>query len=154
MLHTKKRSEASLSDDYQTPRDLFLHLCEEYDVDPQLDVCADARNNQCVRHLTEHDDALKKEWSWNAWCNPPHSKTGAFVEKAYEQWRKNNIEITMIIPANTISSNYWHEFIEGNAEYHPIRGRIKFLTPNALGNYVVSDFVSRNAYICVIFRQT
>ena len=60
----------------------------------------------------------------------------------------------MIIPANTISSNYWHEFIEGNAEYHPIRGRIKFLTPNTLGNYEVSDFMSRNAYMCVIFRQT
>lgn len=70
MLHTKKRSEASLSDDYQTPQDLFLYLCEKYNVDPQLDVCADARNNQCVRHLSKHDDALKKEWNWNAWCNP------------------------------------------------------------------------------------
>ena len=63
MLHTKKRSEASLSDDYQTPRDLFAYLCEEYNVDPHLDVCADARNSQCIRHLTEHDNALKKEKS-------------------------------------------------------------------------------------------
>lgn len=153
MLHTKKRSEASLSDEYQTPRDLFLQLCIKYDCDPILDVCADARNRQCVRYITSYDDSLKKDWNWNSWCNPPHSKTGAFVKKAYEQWKKHNIEVLMIIPANTVSSKYWHDFIEGNAEYHPIRGRIKFLVPNDDGAYEVSDFMSRNAYMCVIFRQ-
>ena len=155
MLHKKKRSEASLSDDYKTPRDLYLHLCIEYNVEPKLDVCATSRNRQCNRHIGEFADALSEDcdWTWDAWCNPPHSKTGAFVKKAYEQWRKHNINIIMIIPANSVSSNYWHEFIEGNAEYHPIRGRIKFLVPNDVGVYITSDFMSRNAYMCVIFRQ-
>ena len=156
MLHTKKRSEASLSDDYKTPRDLYLHLCTEYNVEPKLDVCATSRNRQCVRYIGELADALAEDYDWtsDSWCNPPHSKTGAFVKKAYEQWRKHNINIIMIIPANSISSNYWHEFIEGNAEYHPIHGRIQFLVPNDVGVYITSDFMSRNAYMCVIFRQT
>jgi len=153
MLHNKKRSTASKSDDYKTPRDLYLDLCVTYDVDPNLDVCANGRNRQCVRYIDEYGDSLKKDWGWDVWCNPPHSKTGAFVEKAYEQWKKNNINIIMLIPANSISSNYWHEFIEGNAEYHPVRGRVQFLVPNDVGVYITSEFMSRNAYMCVIFRK-
>ena len=94
MLHTKKRSEASLSDDYKTPRDLYLHLCIEYNVEPKLDVCANAGNKQCNRYVDEFANALAEDydWRWDSWCNPPHSKTGAFVKKAYEQWRKYNMQ--------------------------------------------------------------
>ena len=153
MLHQNKRSEASLSDDYKTPQGLYVRLCLEYGIEPELDVCANSGNTQCDRHIEESANALSIDWSWDSWCNPPHSKTGAFVKKAFEQWRKNNINIMMIIPANSISSNYWHEFIEGNAEYHPIHGRIRFLIPNDEDVYISSNFMSRNAYICVIFRQ-
>ena len=27
-------------------------------------------------------------WLMDVWCNPPHSKTKAFVLKAHEQWKK------------------------------------------------------------------
>jgi len=53
----------------------------------------------------------------------------------------------MILPANTVSSQYWHDCIEGIAEYHPIKGRIRFLRDGK-----PSEYPSRNAYVVVIWR--
>jgi site-specific DNA-methyltransferase (adenine-specific) len=149
MLHQKKRSEASLSDEWETPNDLFVGLSTLYKVDVLLDVCATEDNTKCVNFFSKKDDALKKPWLYDAWCNPPHSQTSDFVRKAYVEWKEHNINIMLIIPTNTMSSNYWHQYIESNAEYHPIKGRIHFLQ-----NGERSPFPSRNAYVCVIFRKS
>jgi hypothetical protein len=71
------------------------------------------------------------------------------VEKAYNEWQRNDISIIMLIPANTCSSKYWHDYIEGNAEYHAVKGRIRFLHDGS-----PSEYVSRNSYMCVIFRKS
>tara|TARA_R110002020_G_scaffold11474_2_gene43149 strand:- start:535 stop:984 length:450 start_codon:yes stop_codon:yes gene_type:complete len=148
MLHTKKRSKDSLSDEWETPPQLMINLCEIYNVELDLDVCATQENTKCFNFFTKEDDGLSKSWVQNAWVNPPHSKTGDFVRKSYEQWQENNIDIMLLIPTNTMSSQYWHEYIEGNAEYHPIKGRINFLKDG-----VKSPHQSRNAYVCVIFHK-
>jgi phage N-6-adenine-methyltransferase len=147
-LHQKPRSAASLSDKYETPPELFLNLCEQYGISPELDVCAEEENKKCERYYTEYENGLLQPWSFDAWCNPPHSQNKAFVIKAFGEWRKNNINIMMILPTNTMSSKYFEECIEGSAEYHPIFGRIKFLIDGS-----VSKFPSRNAYICVVWRK-
>jgi hypothetical protein len=54
----------------------------------------------------------------------------------------------MILPTNTMSSKYWHECIEGITEYHPIKGRIRFLVDGK-----PSKHMSRNAYCVVIWRR-
>ena len=54
----------------------------------------------------------------------------------------------MLVPANTVSTVWWHEYVEGIAEYHPVKGRIRFIRDGE-----PSKFQSRNAYICVIFRK-
>ena len=105
MLHQNPRSALSLSDEYETPHDVFNSICNKHEVIPIVDVCASVYN-------------------------------------------KNDINIIMLIPANTCSSIYWHDFIEGNAEYHAVKGRIRFLRDG-----VPSEFMSRNAYMCVIFRK-
>tara|TARA_B110001454_G_scaffold218474_1_gene246547 strand:- start:136 stop:588 length:453 start_codon:yes stop_codon:yes gene_type:complete len=147
-LHKKPRSSKSLSDEYETPDEVFKYLCNKYKIIPSIDVCANVDNKKCRDFFGVGTDGLKCNWIVNAWVNPPHSMTGDFVKKSYEQWKENNINIIMIIPANTCSSKYWHEYIEGNAEYHAIKGRIRFLHEGKL-----SDFMSRNAYMCIIFRS-
>lgn len=58
------------------------------------------------------------------------------------------MNIMMIIPTNTMSSGYWHNYIEKFAEYHPIKGRIRFLVDGK-----PSKHTSRNAYCVVIWRK-
>lgn len=156
-LHQQPRSELSKSDDWETPDELYQKLIIVSGVLPQLDVCATKKNKKCLYYLGESDNALHANTEWQrgrepevtgVWCNPPHSQTGAFVKKAFDQWQKHNINVLMIMPTNTMSSNYWHNYIEGNAEYFAIKGRIRF----KIGG-VSSQHVSRNAYVCVIFRR-
>lgn len=159
-LHLKPRSNLSLSDEWETPDALIQELCCKYNIQPELDVCSTHHNSKCRFYFTKEMNSLEQDWlvleegkhseleGADVWCNPPHSLTGKFVEKAHEQWKEHNISIMMILPANTMSSIYWHEYIEGNAEYHAIKGRIRFKIDG-----VASKFMSRNAYVCVIFRK-
>ena len=150
-LHQRKRSEQSLNDNWETPKELFDFLNDRYGLKCTLDVAC-TRDNCITANRLVMEDALKSEWvtgiHFDVWCNPPHSKNEAFVRKAYEQWRMNNINIMMILPANTVSSKYWHDCIEGIAEYHPIKGRIRFLRDGK-----PSEYPSRNAYVVVIWRK-
>ena len=142
------RSEESLSDEWETPKYLFDELCEKYNIHPTLDVCATQQNTKCIMHINEEINSLRQDWDQDTWCNPPHSKTGDFVRKAYSEWLKNNINIMLLVPANTVSTSYWHEYIENVTEYHAIKGRIKFLRDG-----MPSKFQSRNSYMLVIYRK-
>jgi len=140
-------------DEYETPQELYEKLCQKYQINPLLDAAANANNTKCQFFL---GDALHTQWTLgdkypeivDVWCNPPHSRTEEFVKRADNQWQKYNINIIMIIPANTMSSNFWHECIEGITEYHAIKGR-----PTFLKNGKPTKFNSRNAYVCVIWRK-
>ena len=145
ILHQRKRSKESLSDEYETPNELYNELIDKYDITPNLDVASNEYNTKCFFRL---NDGLKDDWVYHSWCNPPHSQNEKFVRKAYEQWKKHDIDIMMILPTNTMSSKYWHECIEGIAEYHPIKGRIRFLVDGK-----PSKHMSRNAYCVVIWRK-
>jgi site-specific DNA-methyltransferase (adenine-specific) len=142
------RSEESLSDEWETPKELFDELCDKYNIFPRLDPCATNANRKCLMFFTKEENALEQEWEYDVWCNPPHSITGEFVRKAHTEWIKNNINIMMLVPANTVSTVWWHECVEGVAEYHPVKGRIRFIRDGE-----PSKFQSRNAYMCVIFRK-
>lgn len=136
----------SKDDEFETPIQLYRDLCKKHKMFPQLDVAANDQNTLCKKHL---NDGLNEDWTEDVWCNPPHSKTGLFVEKAYEQWRRQNINIMMFIPANTVSSKFWHKCIENHAEYHAQpQGRIKFNK-----NKMPTKFQARNAYMVVIWRE-
>ena len=135
-------------DEYETPPELYKDLCKKYDISPELDVCADALNKKCDYYFDMTMDGLYNPWRHDVWCNPPHSITEKFVRRAKFQWKKYNINIMMIIPTNTMSSIFWHECIEDIAEYHAIKGRPRFLQ-----NGKKAPHISRNAYVCVIWRK-
>jgi phage N-6-adenine-methyltransferase len=151
-LHQRKRSNESLSDEYETPLEFMQELCKKYDIHPLTDICADMMNRKCLYYIDKEKNALDIDWIFSEesdiWCNPPHPLNEKFVRKAFEQWQKHNINIMMLLPCNTQSSKYWHECIEGVAEYHPIKGRIRFLVDGK-----PSKHASRNAYCVVIWRK-
>jgi len=143
------RSKASLSDEYETPKELFQLLCGYYGLAPELDVCATKENKKCKYFITKEVDALEEDWLHDAWCNPPHSMTEKFVRKAYEQWKKHNNNIIMIIPANSMCTKYAHRYIlQKGVEFYPIIGRPRFLVKGKK-----SRFNSRNSYFVVIWRE-
>jgi len=135
-------------DEYETPSKLFVNLCMTYNVKPLVDYAADKQNKKCLLYFGKDKNALRYVWDKEGWINPPHTLSGDFVRKAYQSWHDNNITLMMIIPTNTMSSQFWHECIERFAEYHAIKGRIRFLQHGKPAKYA-----SRNAYVCVIWRK-
>jgi len=152
------RTELSLSDEWETPDELYQHLCEKYNIHPEYDVAAIDGNSKCMYLIDKEQDSFVKEWGIQSdiqfpnkadvWCNPPHSKNEEFVKRAYDQWVKHNINIMMILPANALCTNYAENWIEPFAEYHPInRSLCKFLYHGKTKDS------SRNGYFVVIWRK-
>ena len=50
----------SLTDEWETPQDLFEELDSEFHF--TLDVCANAQNHKCAQYYTKADDGLKMPW--------------------------------------------------------------------------------------------
>ncbi len=143
-------SELSESDEWETPIDLYDMLCEKYKLYPTLDVAATFSNSKCRGFLT---DAFCGSWKPNSlvntvWCNPPNREIKKFVEKAEHEWRFSDLNIMMIIPANSMCTNYAQEFIYMKAEFHPINRRwCKFLFEGKSKDH------ARNGYFVVIWRK-
>jgi len=140
-----------IDDEWETQDELFTSLCKKYKIYPDTDVCATDDNSKCSGYIDREMDCLRHEFQYHdegLWCNPPHSKTKQFVKKMCEQWKKYNIPIMMIIPANSMCTSYASKYIEGKAEYHPI-----FKRPQFLQNGELSKFPSRNSYFVVIWRK-
>lgn len=60
-------------------------------------------------------------------CNPPYGKEiGKWVKKAYEESKKNDTTVVMLIPARTDTA-YFHDYIYHKAkEIRFVKGRLKF----------------------------
>lgn len=59
-------------------------------------------------------------------CNPPYGREiSKWVEKAFNESRKEKTTVVMLIPART-DTRWFHDYIYRNAEIRFIRGRLKF----------------------------
>ena len=116
---------SSTTDLWATPQDFFDKLNEEFHF--TLDPCANADNHNCPHYFTKEQDGLKQDWGGQkVFCNPPYGRAiAAWVRKCYEESRKPNTTVVMLIPARTDTS-YFHDYIYHKAELRFIRGRLKF----------------------------
>lgn len=115
----------NINDEYGTPRDLYEQACIRWGVRPQLDVCTNLANAKCESYWTIQDDALRHEWDMDFFMNPPYSMVREFMEYAYEQHKKHNVDALILVYAKT-DTRWWHDLVEGKAEIHFVRGRIRF----------------------------
>ena len=145
------RTELSLSDEWETPTNLFIELNRRYNFHCVLDAACNEKNSKCVDGL---GSALEQEWVsvGDVWCNPPHSITKAFIRRADAMHKKYNINICMIVPTRCQSMAVWHELIEDEiivkVENHPILKRPRFLK-----NGKLTKHPSQNAYRVIIWRH-
>lgn len=135
-----KRGRRDLIDDRGTDPQWFDHWSRHFG-DFTLDVAAAPHNAKCERYYTEDDNGLELPWTGRVWCNPPYSDIGAWVAKAWAEWR-SQVDlhlIVMLLPANRTEQRWWQEQVEprrdrGKAlrvEFLP--SRLRFIKPGADG---------------------
>jgi|TARA_Y100000296_G_C5157648_1_gene250044 site-specific DNA-methyltransferase (adenine-specific) len=124
--HTKQLMFSSKESNWETPQDFFDKLDEHYNFD--LDPCATPETAKCDVYYTEADDGLTQSWGPNrtVFVNPPYGRDiKKWIQKGYEESRKDKMIVAMLLPARTDTS-YWHDYCMKASEIYFIRGRLKF----------------------------
>ena len=64
-----------IREDYTTRTWVFKLICQEFEVQPEVDLFADAANRRCEKYFDVQLDALKMKWPEDKvlWANPPWS---------------------------------------------------------------------------------
>lgn len=77
-----------------------------------LDVAAAPHNAKCARYFTAADNGLSQSWAGErVWCNPPYSRIGHWVEKAWREYEHTD-GIAMLLPANRTEQAWWQQMVE------------------------------------------
>lgn len=116
---------SSKSNEWETPQYLFDELDLKYHF--TLDPCSTADNAKCKKYYTIKEDGLSQDWQGETvFCNPPYGRElSKWIKKCYEESRKPDTIVVMLIPART-DTKAFHEYILGKSEIHFIKGRLKF----------------------------
>ena len=87
---------------WTTPKDFFNKLNEEFHF--TLDPCCTIENALCEKFYTPEEDGLIQDWEGEiVYCNPPYGREiGKWVKKCYEESKKENTVVVMLIPARKI----------------------------------------------------
>jgi phage N-6-adenine-methyltransferase len=69
-------------------------------------------------------DGLMREWGQVCFMNPPYSKPGPWVQRAYEESKRGKVIVGLL--RGDTSTRWFHEWVLGKAELRFIKGRLKF----------------------------
>lgn len=106
----KKRGPDDATDNRATPVEWFAEMQARWEF--TVDVAASAANHKLPRYFTIRDNGLMQPWTGErVWCNPPFSRIGAWVEKAWHESRAASL-IVLLVPANRTEQAWWQDFIE------------------------------------------
>ena len=127
-----KRGPSDEIDDRGTHPNDFGPLNERFGF--TLDVAAAPHNAKCERYFTRADDGLEQSWAGErVFCNPPYSDIGAWVSKAWDEYRSAEL-IVMLLPANRTEQRWWQDEVEPYRGYGKpglrvefLRGRMRFI---------------------------
>jgi phage N-6-adenine-methyltransferase len=118
---------SSTSSEWDTPQDFYDKLDKQFNF--TLDPCATPKSTKCKKYYTEEDDGLTQDWKGHTvFVNPPYGRgIGAWFKKGYEESKKHNTVVVMLIPSRT-DTKWWHDYVMKAKEVHLVRGRLKFGT--------------------------
>lgn len=94
-----------------TPNDFFNELNKEFNF--SLDAAATDKTAKCDKYYTPETNGLESSWDCGGavFCNPPYGREiSRWVKKAFEESRKINYPIVLLIPART-DTKYFHDYI-------------------------------------------
>ena len=118
---------SSKSGEWDTPQDFYDKLDKQFNF--TLDPCATSKSAKCKKYYTEEDDGLAQDWKGQTvFVNPPYGRgIGVWLKKGYEESKKHNTVVVMLIPSRT-DTKWWHDYVMKAKEVHLVRGRLKFGT--------------------------
>ena len=133
---TQETMFSSKSEEWETPGDFYDRLHKQYKF--TLDPCATPKTAKCEKYYTKEDDGLSKNWSGHSvFVNPPYGREiKKWVEKSYEESRKKDTTVVMLIPART-DTKYWHEYCMHADVIFFVKGRLHFK------NKVIADYTGK-----------
>ena len=114
---------SSARDDWETPRELFQKLNDEFHF--TVDLCASDNNALCEKYYTKENDGMAADLRGErVFCNPPYGRqeTVKWVKKCAESGAD---VVVMLIPART-DTRAFHDYIWGKAEVRFLKGRLKY----------------------------
>jgi len=123
---------SSNSDEWKTPDEVFKTLDAEFHFDYDA-ACIPENCKTNYGIFRDEMNALETAWTWlplpvgcarKFFLNPPYSKIGAFMKKAYEESLKGAI-VVCLIPSRT-DTRYWHDYVMKAHEIRFIIGRVSF----------------------------
>ena len=117
------------NDEWGTPTLQLKKAMMDFDILPFLDVCATETNRKFTSFFSKESDGLSQNWNHDFFMNPPYSQIVSWMDKAYEQHKKHNVDALILVYAKT-DTRWWHKYVEGIAEVHFIKGRLKFVKPD------------------------
>lgn len=114
------------NDYYETPLWFFNILNNRFNF--TVDAAALKSNTKCERFF---NDGLTESWrDERVFCNPPFSKKKYWMEKAHNEVQNNNCSIcVMLLPTNSMSSSFWHDYVFGKYYYEILNKRLFFIDP-------------------------
>ena len=118
---------SSASGEWDTPQAFFDKLDKQFQF--TLDPCATEANAKCDKYFTAEEDGLVQDWGGHTvFVNPPYGRgIGSWLEKGYQESKKHNTVVVMLIPSRT-DTKWWHDYVMRAKEVHLVRGRLKFGT--------------------------
>ena len=135
---TDARGALDEVDDRGTDPEFFRSMVARFG-EFTLDVAAADHNAKCERFYTRTDNGLDQPWSGRVWCNPPYSKLGDWLDKAWREWERGECDlIVMLLPANRTEQKWWQQQVEPfrdiggfglTVEFLP--GRMRFIRAGA-----------------------
>lgn len=131
------------SDNWETPKDLYNKLNNEFDFD--FDPCP---INTGV--ITWDKDGLLIEWGERNFINPPYTRhlKESFVHRSVVKMKEGKLCV-LLLPVST-STKLFHEYIMPNAtEIRFLRGRVKFIGTNTKGEKVTTKSGMHDSMIVV-----
>lgn len=135
---TAKRGASDAVDDRGTDPAFIASLEERFGAFT-LDVAAAEHNAKAPHYYDRIDDGLSKPWFGKVWCNPPYSDCGAWVSKAWAEWKCDGPPelIAMLLPANRVEQAWWQDHVEPYRDrpgsplrVEFLRGRMRFHRPD------------------------
>lgn len=100
-----------------------------------LDACAtNASVAVSGEFISPEQDALLLDWTpfgsiGAVWCNPPFSLKAEFLQKAFDQAKKNRLVVCCMIPFE-VATGWWSDNVQGKATFVFMPdGRYPFIHP-------------------------
>ena len=112
-----------------------------------IDVLTDATGgfdlDACTRQQTEPhaiadhrftpaDDGLAQSWFGTVWVNPPFERgvIGKWAQKVWSEAQRDDVDhVYMLLSGNSVSTGWFHDYIEAADYFYIPEGRLSFLYP-------------------------